>query len=650
MIVMKITIDDNRFMTVEAAPDDLDKLSEFFTYQDYSECFVYGKFKKEKIKQRKVLIRKKKYPTVGLLPIGFKQDLEVWLLRLKAKYKFYDNRPHNGNLLINWNGTEDKELVLSDAEIAESLGYLTLYPYQVEAIKSCLNEGSGIIKSPTGSGKCVVGDTEIEIEFDSNDINPWNESLKVIRKKIKIKELFDKLRYYQDENTWIAPKSLKVKSENGFEKVSGLYKTNKREVIFVIVQDPKTKEKYLIKGVLEHRVLTDSGWKYLKDIDGKIDKVKTINGFGNVLIWHNNITNIESQKLNIENCYDLQVENTHSFYTNNILSHNTEMFLSLCKLTNIPTIIFFSRIALAQQTLKRMKAAGIDAGIVQGNHLDEDHQVIMATIQSAHKLKRNDYKMVITDECHRVSAVQYQETLNSNIFRYRFGFSATPLSPAPMDKWKNAQVKMWLGGIIYNVKPEELLDNQQIARPKIHIWPIDKPGGLDEYGWQGAENHGIVKNAQRNKFISKLAMSVTGQVLILCKRIEQGQELQKLIPNSQFLFGDIEDKERESITKRFDNGEDFILIASTIFDEGISIDNINHVILAGGGASFTKTLQRVGRGTRITETKKEVDIHDFMDNTNKILHKHSKDRLKIYYDYGYKDIIEHDKKEVEEIL
>lgn len=487
MIVMKVTIDNNRFMELEAASEDLDKVDKFFTYQDYSECFVYGKFKKEKIKTRKLLIRKKKYPTKALIPIGFKQDLEVWLLRHKAKYRIFDTRPHEGKLLKAWHSVNSREEVISDSEIAESLDYLTLYPYQTEAIVACMREGQGIVKSPTGSGK-------------------------------------------------------------------------------------------------------------------------------------------------------------------------SEMFISLVKLIDIPTIILFSRIALAQQTMKRMKAAGVDAGIVQGNNLDEDHQVVMVTVQSAHKLKRNDYKMVVVDECHRVVAEQYQNVLAGNIFRYRFGFSATPLDPKKTAKWKNAQVKMWLGGIIHVVKPEKLLDNQQIARPTIHIWEITKPILEDETQWQYAENHGIVKNTYRNKFIARLANSLEGQILILCKRIEQGEEIQKQIDDSIFLFGDIKDKVREEVTEKFDNGEKFVLIASTIFDEGIDIKSVNHVILAGGGASFNKTLQRVGRGTRIQKDDKgeiikdTVDIHDFNDDTHRILRKHSKNRTKIYYDYGYKNIIEHDKKEVEELL
>ena len=125
----------------------------FFTYQDFSECFVYSKFRKEKNKNSQSFNTQKKYPTRALMPIGFKQDLEVWLLRLKAKYKIIEKRPQEGTLFKAWHSDKDKDEILSDADIAESLGYLTLYPYQVDSIKACLNECQGIIKSPTGSGK-----------------------------------------------------------------------------------------------------------------------------------------------------------------------------------------------------------------------------------------------------------------------------------------------------------------------------------------------------------------------------------------------------------------------------------------------------------------------------------------------------------------
>ncbi|MFW6047624.1 MAG: Hint domain-containing protein, partial [Candidatus Woesearchaeota archaeon] len=186
----------------------------------------------------------------------------------------------------------------------------------------------------------------------------------VKRKKIKIKDLFDKLGYIQEEQTWNPPKSLKVLSETGYKKVEGLYKTNKRDIIKI-----KTKN-HSVKGVFEHKIMTEEGWKNLIDLHIE-DKALTQSGYEKI---------VEIEKLpKQENAYDLQVENTHSFYTNGILSHNTEMFISLCNLMDVRTLIFFSSIDLAHQTMRRMKKAGIDAGIVQGGNVDEDHKVVMAT-------------------------------------------------------------------------------------------------------------------------------------------------------------------------------------------------------------------------------------------------------------------------------
>ena len=154
MIVMKITIDNNRFMELQAAPDDLDKIDDFFTYQDYSECYVYGKFKKEKIKNISYLIRKKKYPTLALLPIGFKDELHRWLHLNKAKYKFYEKR-------------KIKQYNFSDDEIRNILyskdNPIILYDYQVDAVKTLLNETTGIIKAATGAGKTEIMSAYIKL-------------------------------------------------------------------------------------------------------------------------------------------------------------------------------------------------------------------------------------------------------------------------------------------------------------------------------------------------------------------------------------------------------------------------------------------------------------------------------------------------------
>jgi len=157
-MVVKITIKDNRFALVESRTENLNKLAKIFTYQDMSNCFVGGRFKKENIKNVCFLTTSPKTPTSAILPIGFLWELEKYLEHEESNFKVFDERK-----------TESWSLTYE--EIEKSLGYLNLYDYQVEAVQRCLDRKSGIIKASTGAGKCVTGDTEIEIEYDDDQID-----------------------------------------------------------------------------------------------------------------------------------------------------------------------------------------------------------------------------------------------------------------------------------------------------------------------------------------------------------------------------------------------------------------------------------------------------------------------------------------------
>jgi len=72
-----------------------------------------------------------------------------------------------------------------------------------------------------------------------------------------------------------------------------------------------------------------------------------------------------------------------------------------------------------------------------------------------------------------------------------------------------------------------------------------------------------------------------------------------------------------------------ITIASVIFDEGIDCKPLDTLILAGGGKSPTRALQRIGRILRPYPNKREAIAVDFMDNC-KYMQSHSSKRASIY--------------------
>ena len=105
---------------------------------------------------------------------------------------------------------------------------------------------------------------------------------------------------------------------------------------------------------------------------------------------------------------------------------------------------------------------------------------------------------------------------------------------------------------------------------------------------------------------------------------------------AEFLSGADDSDTRKEITSRVVNGELRVLIATTIFDEGADISNLNALIIASGGKSFRQVMQRVGRVLRKKKTGENVaSVFDFVDRQDPILYKHSKNRKSIYTDEGY---------------
>jgi superfamily II DNA or RNA helicase len=52
---------------------------------------------------------------------------------------------------------------------------------------------------------------------------------------------------------------------------------------------------------------------------------------------------------------------------------------------------------------------------------------------------------------------------------------------------------------------------------------------------------------------------------------------------------------------------------SKIFSTGVNIKNLHYIVFAGGGKSKIKTLQSIGRGLRLHESKNTLYILDIAD-------------------------------------
>ena len=230
------------------------------------------------------------------------------------------------------------------------------------------------------------------------------------------------------------------------------------------------------------------------------------------------------------------------------------------------------------------------------------------------------FDCVIFDECHHCAAkTLYKIGMNTRADARVYGLSATPFSRDD----DNMKVEAVLGSIIYEISTRDLIDKGYLCDAKVHYHPIS-PLMMFGFGkYHEIYDEYIVQNHERNTKILDIAKSCAKPCLILVNRIEHGEKLFESLEcwDGKFLYGNMKKEDREDINHD-------ILIATSIFDEGVDLPVLKTLIIAAGGKSAIKTTQRIGRLLRPSKDKKFAVIHDFKDDC-RWLDKHYMARRKI---------------------
>ncbi len=312
----------------------------------------------------------------------------------------------------------------------------------------------------------------------------------------------------------------------------------------------------------------------------------------------------------------------------------TEIIIALMTLTKHPTLILVDSVSLAEQNMKRINDAGLDCGICSGQGVLYGKHMI-STIGSYKKLTLSQFERVIVDECHIAGANTFQEFFETTNYPMRYGFSATPDGN---DKYRYAKIRQYIGDVIFEIFTDELMDNEVMARPKIKMVNVDC---MPTPSWDSAYEKCITNNERRNKKIAALAKDNIEEkkpTLILYKIIEHGKKLGEMIPDAVVLCGSDSQAVRKKAVDGFIDGTVLCLIASNIFKQGISINNVQTLINASGGKSKIEVLQKIGRSLRLHKDKDYALVYDFIDAGNRFTEKHSLQREHLYKKNGFIDI------------
>jgi superfamily II DNA or RNA helicase len=271
--------------------------------------------------------------------------------------------------------------------------------------------------------------------------------------------------------------------------------------------------------------------------------------------------------------------------------------------------------------------------------LDESNYAKIASIL-------NNTKVHIFDESHVVATNTISEIYKNIDPEYIYGFSGTPFRDDNSDLLINGI----LGEQIINVSASELIKLDLLATPLIKFYTVPKmPVGTT---YPAVYKEYIVENEIRNNLIAKLSKELVDKKytpLLLFRQIKHGEILLEKIKEAgikcAMLYGNDSLDKRNQVKESLINKEIDLILASTIFDIGLDLPQLNALILASGGKSSIRALQRIGRVIRPMPGKKFAAIVDFYDQV-KFLKKHSIARYNIYSsEDGFKIIKSREMKE-----
>ena len=310
-----------------------------------------------------------------------------------------------------------------------------------------------------------------------------------------------------------------------------------------------------------------------------------------------------------------------------------------------PLLIISHRKEIAQNIISKCQelVGEDDVGFVFSNKVSLK-RVVVGMIGSLHA-KMDDLKewmqslrAILIDESHHCSVgSQYYEFVQKceNAY-FRFGLTATP--------WREAgdtiAVFALTGPVIFSYPYKQGVEEGVVVPIEVFVSPVSpnqKMPILDSF--TQVYERGVVYNEERNEQIEKIVRHLHNKgenVLVLVWRRVHGTLISENILDLPHDYVHGSTPWRFEAKTKFESGELPILIASSIYDEGVDIERVQNVIIAAGYRAPRLLIQRVGRGMRPFKGKTKCRVFDFIDTCHSTLLKHSKERIKFFKKMGFK--------------
>jgi len=301
---------------------------------------------------------------------------------------------------------------------------------------------------------------------------------------------------------------------------------------------------------------------------------------------------------------------------------------------------------LLDQTAEYLSKALKERVGVIGSGQYDCRRVTVGILASIRNMPKDELQTdaIIWDECHHLSADTWLKTALRSQADFRLGMSADPFDSYKVKgdhNLKRMRVVSATGTLVSKVQISEMKDKGIVAKPKIKFYKVPVPATAPEGDFQETYCHEVCANPKLLKSIKTLTERHKGEsILIFVKHIHMGKLLERIVKDSKFLWGQIggsptaASKIINKSIEDFKNDKLKVIIASSIFDEGTDMPNIDVLIL--GSSGIAPTQQRLGRGMRRKHGKENsVQVYDFFLEGSEYGEKHSMERLRIYKSEGH---------------
>lgn len=282
-----------------------------------------------------------------------------------------------------------------------------------------------------------------------------------------------------------------------------------------------------------------------------------------------------------------------------------------------------------------------------GSEVGLDRDLVVAvddSILARPQMDLSSFGVVIVDECHHAGTPTYDRILSRCGGFSRIGLSAQEERDDGLTK-----LMAWtLGPQLFRISYRELINLGYLVEPEVCVHYTDLTFAPDP-DVKEARNMAklrrlLASDPKRNELIVKTIVAEASPdkpTAVLSNNKAHCETLRSMC-EAQGVHGrvltstSVSKKKRKKILDDMRSGEEWLIFATSLFDEGVNIKRLARILLAQPSAGKGKTQQKVGRALRLSDGKVKPVVHDFVDARIPKLFDWWKDRARSYRKESFK--------------